>query len=104
MKSTRGFIAICVCCLFLVSLVIVPSILHAQTEGAAGGAAAGEGSAGAGAAGAGAAGAEAGAGATTGLSKGTIAAIVIGAAVIAGGIAAAAGGGGGGGHGATVTH
>jgi hypothetical protein len=99
MKSKKGSVVIFVCFLFLVGLVFVPSISQAQTEGAAGGAAAGEG-----AAGAGAAGGEAGAGAAAGLSKGTIAAIVIGAAVIAGGIAAASGGGGGGGHGATVTH
>ena len=50
MKSTRGFVAICVCFLFLVSLVFVPSISHAQTEGATGGTAAGEGAAGAGSA------------------------------------------------------
>jgi hypothetical protein len=96
MKSKKGSVVIFVCFLFLVGLVFVPSISQAQTEGAAGGAPAG----------AGAAGGEAGAGAATGLSKGTIAAIVVGAAVIAGGIAAASGGGGGGGGGVTptVTH
>ena len=81
MKYSRGFVAICVCFLFLVGLVFVPSISRAQTEGAAGGAAAGGG--------AGAAGAAAGAGAATGIGAGTIAAIVVGAAVVAAGIAAA---------------
>ena len=101
MKNSRGFVAVCVCFVFLVSLIFIPSTSNAQNDQTAGGTVAG----GEGSAGAGAAGAEAGAGAATGLSKGTIAAIVIGAVLVAGGIAAAAGGGGGGGgHGATVTH
>jgi hypothetical protein len=98
MKYVRGFIAISVCSLFLVSLMFVPSISKAQTEGAAGGStASGEG------AGAADAGTAAGTGAAAGMSKGTIAAIVVGAAVVAGGIAAASGGGGGGGSGIGFT-
>ena len=110
MKSTRGFVAICVGFLFLVSLIFVPSISFAQNKDDKGYVIEGEQSAGAAGAdaatgGAGAAGATAGAGAATGMSAGTIAAIAIGAALVVGGIAAAAGGGGGGGgHGATVTH
>ena len=81
MKNARGFVAVSVCFLFLVTLVFVPSISYAQTEEAAGGAGAAD------------AGAAAGTGAATGISAGTIAAIVVGAAVIAAGIAAASGGG-----------
>lgn len=112
MKSVRGFIAICVSFLFLVSLIFVPSISFAQNkdnkDDGKGYVIEGEQSAGAAGAdaatgGAGAAGATAGAGAATGMSAGTIAAIAVGAALVVGGIAAAAGGGGGGGGGVIPT-